>query len=92
MLVLLPTTADGKTMGPVLGGYDVVAYQTILSAGEFGVMGSKKYSYDLLSTDLSTGSTGKMLPTNYTFYFSSEGHRQIFSNNPWKYVPRFGGF
>lgn len=92
MLVSLPAIADGKTMGPVLGGFDVVAYQTILSAGDFGVMGSEKYSHDLLSMDLSTGSPSQMLPTNYTFYFSSEAHRQIFSQNPWKYAPRFGGF
>lgn len=92
MFFSLPTLAEGKTIGPVLGGYDMVAYQRTLSAGDLGVMGSEEYSYNLLSTDLSTGSSSRMVPTNYTFYFASEENRRIFSQNPWKYAPRFGGF
>lgn len=75
----------------MLGGYDMVAYHTSLSAGDLGVMGSKDFAFDLLVTDLSHGNE-KMDPTNYTFLFSSAANLGLFREDPWKYAPRFGGF
>ena len=89
--MLVVNCATGKTLGPVLGGYDMVAYQTSLSAGDLGVMGSEKFSFDLLATD-DSNTTEKMEPTNYTFYFSSAENLSLFRDDPWKYAPQFGGF
>ena len=42
----------------------MVAYQTSLSAGDLGVMGYEKFSFDLLATD-DSNTTEKMEPTDY---------------------------
>ena len=90
--MLLFSSVSGETLGPVLGGYDMVAYQTSLSSGDTGVVGSRDFAFDLLVTDHSRGKNDKMDPTNYTFLFSSEGNLALFREDPWKYAPRFGGF
>mgnify|MGYP006096680263 FL=1 len=83
------TTADAS-LGPVVGGYDVVEFHS-LQPEDDGIMGSSHFSHDLLTTDYST--TGPiMTPTNWTFHFKNEQNRAAFAENPWKFAPKFGGF
>ena len=64
------------TAGPVLDGYDVVAYFS-LAAGASAVLGDASlYAHY----------------GNYTFHFSSEENRALFLAAPYEYVPQFGGF
>ena len=74
---------------PVLHGYDLVAYFS-LGKWSHATRGRPSISYhwtDYNWTDTRDGST-----YSYVFWFSSEDNRRQFINNPWKYVPRFGGF
>ncbi len=66
--------------GLVLKGYDVVEYFNLTPKSE-GVQGSDSYSY------LYNNGGG-----NYTFYFKNQTNRDLFANDPEKYLPQFGGF
>ena len=85
------TLINAKTLGPVLGGYDVVEYQQ-LEATDDGVLGSSAFHFDLLTEDYSKDASLKMEPTNWTFHFKNQQNRDEFANDPWKYAPRYGGF
>lgn len=62
--------------GPVLGGYDVVAYR-FLSPGDKGVLGSPDiFAYH----------------RDYLYNFASDDNRLLFLEDPDYYVPAFGGF
>ena len=92
LLVLLVAGAEGATFGPVLGGYDVVAYQTTLGPGADGVRGVPAHAHNLLTRDFSGGGGPKADPANYTFWFASESNRAAFAADPWRFAPKFGGF
>lgn len=59
-----------------VGGADVVAYFS-LSPGDAPVMGSKAFSYEYQGA---------------TWYFSSQENLELFSKNPEKYAPQYGGY
>lgn len=64
------------TEGPVLNGYDVVAYFS-LDKGSDGVQGSSDYSTTYQS---------------YTFQFSTAENLEMFESDPKRYLPQWGGF
>lgn len=66
--------------GPVLAGYDVVAYFS-LEAGANGVLGSDEHKYTLGGS-----------PDGYTFHFASEENLALFAADPAAYLPQWGGF
>ena len=76
--------------GVALGGFAVVAYQT-LPASANGTRGSASFAYNLTSSDASNA-TVKMQPTAYTFHFASAANRDSFAKDPWSYTPAWGGF
>ena len=88
---LVCAVATAKTLGPVVGGYDVVEFHH-LQPSDVGVKGNSNYSYNLLTQDTSTDTSKKMDPTNWTFYFKDAVNLQMFVADPFKYTPRYGGF
>ena len=66
--------------GPVLSGYDVVAYHS-LDAGSDAVAGSSEFTETY-------GNHGN----KYTFYFSSQKNLELFKKDPSRYLPANGGF
>mmetsp|Transcript_15630 Transcript_15630/g.17375 ORF Transcript_15630/g.17375 Transcript_15630/m.17375 type:complete len:179 (-) Transcript_15630:27-563(-) len=62
--------------GPVLKGYDVVAYFS-LKPDDNGIQGSKDLAFNF---------------TGYEFWFSTPANMALFKANPWKYAPKYGGF
>ncbi len=66
--------------GPVLSGYDLVAYFS-LEEGADAVVGSEDYS-------TTYGDHGN----EYTFYFSSSENLALFEADPESYLPQNGGF
>lgn len=68
-------------------GHDMVEYFNI-DAGSCGdpAIGLANYSYQLASAD----QNGDMRV--YEFWFSSMVNQQTFASDPWKYVPKYGGF
>lgn len=74
---------------PVLHGYDVVAYFS-LGKWSHATRGHAHIAYewkDYNWTDTRDGTT-----YSYSFWFSSVDNRRQFIADPWKFVPRFGGF
>ena len=69
------------TAGPALKGYDLVAYHSLEADAE-GIKGDPQIK-------ALWGSDGG---AKYTFHFSSEENKEIFLKNPYKYLPKFGGF
>jgi YHS domain-containing protein len=67
--------------GPVLGGYDMVAYFS-LDADADGVLGSSDYS----------STYGSDEDNLYTFYFSTAENKALFDASPTDYLPKYGGF
>jgi len=65
---------------PVLGGVDVVAYFQIVP-GSYAVMGSPEFFSTLRTSD-----------AEYTFFFSSLENKEYFDDDPWQYIPEYGGF
>ena len=62
--------------GPVLSGYDVVAYFS-LASGADAVAGSSAHNATY---------------GGYTFYFEGEKNRELFEADPSAYAPQYGGF
>lgn len=62
--------------GPVLSGYDVVAYFS-LESGSDGVLGSAIYNATY---------------GGYSFYFETAANRDLFEADPAAYAPQYGGF
>jgi YHS domain-containing protein len=63
---------------PVLAGYDLVEYHN-LQPDQDGVLGKASISH--------------RLETNgYLYYFATEENRELFKQNPEKYLPKYGGF
>mmetsp|Transcript_60335 Transcript_60335/g.143747 ORF Transcript_60335/g.143747 Transcript_60335/m.143747 type:complete len:306 (-) Transcript_60335:63-980(-) len=69
--------------GPVLGGMDVMSYHYSYLTGDAAMVtnGTAEYSFDLESS-------GHI----WTFWFSDEFNLLTFSQDPWRYAPRLGGF
>ena len=84
-------TTTAKTLGPVLGGYDVVEYQQ-LQPTDNGILGTSAFKFQLLTEDFSNDTSPKMEPTNWTFHFKNQKNRNTFASDPWRYAPRYGGF
>ena len=74
--VALEASCLGAAAGPVLSGYDVVAYFS-LADGADAVAGSAAHN----------ATSG-----GYTFYFSTAANRATFETDPSAYAPQFGGF
>ena len=74
--VALEASCLEAAAGPVLSGYDVVAYFS-LADGADAVAGSAAHNATY---------------GGYTFYFSTEANRATFETRPYAYVPQFGGF
>ena len=91
LIPILLGLGQATTLGPVVGGYDVVEFRHLQPTDD-GVLGTSTYSYDLLTKDYSTDASKKMLPTNWTFYFKNAENLKTFAASPWAYVPRYGGF
>jgi hypothetical protein len=85
----LATTVSAQAPKPVLYGFDQVAYFS-LPADSDGVLGSPEHTYTMESFDFTT--TPPSSVGNYTFHFANETNRATFAADPWKYVPRWGGF
>ena len=73
---------------PVLHGYDLVAYFA-LGTWSHAARGKPSLSLDRFYnwTDPRDNTT-----YSYSFWFSSEANRQRFVRDPWRYMPRYGGF
>eukprot|EP01084_Bolivina_argentea_P311699 539564_1 len=69
----------------VMLGYDVVAYHLNVTGCD-SILGNKKYSYQLSSTD------GNGIERLYEFWFTDENNLNTFKSNPWRWAPKFGGF
>lgn len=70
------TSCTDPTLGPVLGGYDVVQYR-YLEPEDYGVMGDEEiYAYH----------------REYKYLFISEENKVEFLAAPEYYIPAFGGF
>ena len=68
-----------------LEGYDVVYYfQTNTSCDS--KQGNSNYTYNINSAD----SDGNL--RTYQFWFISQENLELFSSDPWKYLPKYGGF
>jgi len=65
---------------PALAGVDVVSYFQI-PTGSPAIAGSSDISYAV-----------KTSYGEFIFYFSTEQNRDLFSQNPWSYIPQMGGF
>lgn len=74
---------------PVLHGYDVVAYFS-LGKWAHATRGLSTISYRWLDYNWTDPRDGTVY--NYEFWFSSELNKRSFQADPWRYVPRFGGF
>ena len=60
------------------GGVAIEGYDTVAYfTDKQAVKGSDKFQYDWLGA---------------TWYFKNSGHRDLFSENPVKYAPQYGGF
>jgi len=70
---------------PVLGGADVVAYQT-LKPGARSLAGDPRFSVNLSS--IVRGAPNQ----TSTFLFATADNAEAFAADPWKYVPAYGGF
>ena len=82
----------------VLQGYDVIHYFITQNSNPNSnamlpsnttcpaQIGDSKYYYNLNSADY----FGNM--RTYQFWFSSQQNLDIFSSDPWKYAPKYGGF
>ena len=46
----------------------------------------------MLQTDVSYKGAKEPINASYMFYFKNAQNKALFDANPWKYVPRFGGF
>jgi hypothetical protein len=73
---------------PVLHGYDLVAYFSLgtwahAARGRPSLALERFYNW----TDPRDNTT-----YSYSFWFSSEANRQRFARDPWRYIPRYGGF
>mmetsp|Transcript_32073 Transcript_32073/g.37702 ORF Transcript_32073/g.37702 Transcript_32073/m.37702 type:complete len:86 (+) Transcript_32073:82-339(+) len=71
---------DCASSNVVMGGYDVVAYHD-LEASDHGVKGTSSLT-----------STWTVGANKYDFYFSTEDNMALFSSDPWKYAPKYGGY
>lgn len=69
----------------VMLGYDVVAYHYNVT-GCNSILGSKQYSHIITSTD------GNGIARLYEFWFADQNNLNIFKSDPWRYIPKFGGF
>ena len=74
---------------PVLHGYDLVAY---FSLGKWSHATKGRPSLAYHWTDYNWTDPRDDYTYSYTFWFSSSLNREKFVANPWKYLPRFGGF
>jgi YHS domain-containing protein len=63
---------------PVLAGYDLVEYH-FLQANQDGVLGKASISHRLATN-------------GYLYYFSTEANRELFIQDPKKYLPKYGGY
>ena len=75
----------------VLAGYDVIEYFNLSTSAinQFNcnpTMGNSSHYYNLESFDHNHKSR------LYQFWFSTQTNLQLFASNPWKYVPKYGGF
>ena len=61
---------------PVMGGLDMVQYFSFPNESYVGKVGTSQYMDTFLG---------------YTYYFLNEDNRKIFSSNPQKYAPMWGG-
>ncbi len=73
---------------PVLHGYDLVAYFALgtwshAARGKASIRLNRFYNW----TDPRDNTT-----YSYSFWFSSELNKQRFARDPWRYLPRYGGF
>eukprot|EP01083_Nonionella_stella_P156615 507392_1 len=66
-------------------GYDVVAYHRNATGCE-SIVGDKQYSYRVVSTD------ANRIERVYEFWFADSNNLKLFQSNPWRFIPRFGGF
>ena len=70
----------------ILEGYDVVEYSKLDYNTCDSVVGKEEYSFDMKSTDENRDTR------LYQFWFANEENLEHFSKDPWRYVPKFGGF
>jgi hypothetical protein len=73
---------------PVLHGYDIVEYFS-LGKWSHATKGSESIAY---KWDYNWTDARDSVSYTYVLWFSSEANKQKFVNNPWKYVPKYGGF
>ena len=89
LIVFINTNESVKTLKciPVaMAGYDVVHYFGINYNSCNSRKGKKKFSYDLHSKDENNETRV------YQFWFATQSNLDKFSQDPWKYAPKFGGF
>lgn len=67
---------QNPSYGPVVDGYDVVAYFSLPSDAQ-GVKGSSEFSRTL---------------NGYSFHFANEANAAAFEADPHRFAPQFGGF
>ena len=86
-LLLIHVSSESLDCVPVvMAGYDVVHYFLNQDSECDAKKGLPRYSYNLDSTDYWGDSR------TYQFWFSSQSNLDIFSSDPWKYAPKYGGF
>lgn len=65
------------TEKPAFAGRDVVAYQQNIPMGSHGVRGLKEFSYNF---------------AGFQFWFRNIENKNIFIDDPWRFIPQYGGF
>jgi hypothetical protein len=82
--VIAAATAPTSLL-PVLGGTDVVAYQT-LAASSPSILGTARFNATLTSTVRAAPDARAL------FWFASAANAAAFAADPWRYAPAYGGF
>ena len=71
----------------VFEGYDLMFYwNNSATDGESPWIGKERFSYRLLSKDASG------VDREYDLWFREKDNLEVFSSNPWYFMPQYGGF
>jgi YHS domain-containing protein len=77
LLAVLLLEVFAQSDTPVMAGYDLVEYHN-LQASQDGVVGKESISHRHTN--------------GYLYYFSTQANKELFIQNPDKYLPKYGGF
>ena len=84
---------SAASMGPrlaAINGVDVVAYFSLPKGGK-DVKGSPLHRRYLNASSTLSPELLRLHPEPYEFWFSTSSNAELFSQDPWKYIPAFGG-